>query len=542
MKKHTILVVDTKQDVARDLSRVLNEEGFCTLTATSANEALEKLQGNFVDLIISNYAMREFSANELLKKVEKPYSPRIRIILTDQKEVHEKQSAGNENEIYWFVTNPWEKEDLFLTVKNALKYADLLSKDNALLETIGVLAARDLSLEDKLQKILKISLRQINAERGSIMLRDKQGDLVVKAASKQRLLGEKRCIEDENSVSVWVLRNGKSLFVEKCKEDSRFKPSEEALYKTDNFLCVPIKNERNAVIGIFNVTDKIGGGVITREDESILSEFISRIVILIENAQLKEELEEERRRLKVKNEELIALEEMRENLVNMIVHDLKAPLGEIMANLDLLSYAQLESQDKECLDSATQGSENLLRMILNLLDVRRMEEGRLKLHCEEFDVGSIIEEVVKKYKTTIKQKEIEVKTVIDEEVSAWTADRSLIERVLINLLSNAIRYSHRGGEVEIVSEYHQGEQLKIEVKDNGEGIPKKFQREIFEKFSQLDSGHSMRKNSTGLGLTFCKLAVETHQGKIWVESEEGRGSRFIFLLPLKKASDLTWEE
>jgi len=539
VKKHTILIVDTQQDVVNNLSRVLKEEGYYTLTASGGKEALEKLRGNTVDLIISNGAMRELSTKELLEKTGRLY-PHIRIILAGQEEAHREHLADDENEIYWFATNPWEKEPLLFTVRNALKYADLLLKNEALLETVSVLAAKDISLDDKLQKILKISLEQINAERGSIMLRDKQDDLLVKAATNKQLIGVKRYLKDEESVSVWVLKNGKPLFFFFFKDDTRFKPSEEALYKTDNFLCVPIRNERNATIGVFNVTDKKEGGLFAGEDEKILSAFISRIVVLIENAQLKEELEEEKSRLKRRNKELLASEQMREDLVNMIVHDLKGPLGEIMANLDLLGYGDIEDQDREYLDTAVQGSENLLRMILNLLDVRRLEDGKLRLHCEEFNVSDVIGDAVEKHKTLIKQKEIETKMVIDENVSTWIADRSLIERVLSNLLTNAIGYSYRGGEIVIASWLdEEGKQLRVEVKDSGKGIARKFHRKIFEKFSQVDDGRTERRHGTGLGLTFCKLAVEAHRGEIWVESEKGEGSRFVFLLPLDKANNLT---
>ena len=540
MKKHTILVVDTLQDRTGGLPKILRDEGYSGLTAGSAKEVLEKLKDNHVDLIILDCAMKGISVNNLLERAEKLYSPPICIILTDEQEAEKRLSAANGNEYCWFLSKPWERENLVLTVRNALKYGDLLLKNETLLETVGVLAAKDFSLEEKLQRILQLSLKQINAERGSIMLRDKQGDLVIKAASRKRLIGVKQFIEDENSVSAWVVKNGKPILVEHSKEDQRFNPSEEALYKTDNFLCVPIKNEKGFVIGVFNVTDKRDGRSITEEDEIILSGFISRIVMLIENAQLKEDLEEERSRLKIKNKELLALEQMREDLINMIIHDLKGPLGEITANLDLLSYVQLENQDKECLDTAIQGSENLLGMILNMLDVRKMEEGKLKLHYEEFDVCELIEGIIGKIKTMIKQKGMEVKTVIDENVFTWVADRSLIERVLVNLLNNAIRYSHQGGKVEIRSRYnHKSKQLQMEVRDNGKGIPREFQQKIFEKFGQVDADFSDRKNSTGLGLTFCRMAVEAHQGKIWVESGEEKGSRFIFLLPLLQKSALT---
>jgi two-component system sensor histidine kinase KdpD len=484
--------------------------------------------------------MKEISLKELIKKAGKSYSPLNGIIVSDGKEAGDKIVAERENELYWFMPKPWERETLVSNVRNALQYSDLLSRNEAFLETISVLAARDFSLEEKLQKILQLSLELINAEKGSIMLRDNQGDLIVKAASNKKLIGLKRFMEDKKSVSVWVVKNGKSLFVGNINRDSRFNPNEESLYKTDNFLCIPIKSEKGFIIGVFNATDRRDKKSFINEDESILSGFISRISMLIENAQLKEELEEERKRLKRKNEELLDLEEMREDLINMIIHDLKGPLGEVMANMDLLSYAQLEEQDKEYLDTAIQGSENLLRMVLNMLDVRRMEEGKLKLHCEVFSVDEFIREVVERQKTLIKQKDVKVEIVIDKGVSTWIADRPLMERVVSNLLTNAVAYSYNGGRVEILSRYlHETKQLRIEVKDHGKGIPGEFHQKVFEKFSQVDGGNTKRRHSTGLGLTFCKMAVEAHQGKIWVESEEGKGSEFIFLLPLQQINELT---
>ncbi len=540
MKRHTILVVDNRQDVIRDLSGILSEEDYSIMTAGSVEEALEKLKRNSIDLIISDHSMKGISLKELMKNAGKSYPPLHGIIVSDGKEAADTISAERENELCWFLPKPWERETLVSNVRNALQYSDLLARNEAFIETISVLAARDFSLEEKLQKILQLSLALINAEKGSIMLRDNQGDLIVKAANNKKLIGLKRFMEDKKSVSVWVVKNGKSLFVGNINKDSRFNPNEESLYKTSNFLCIPIKSEKGFIIGVFNATDRRDAKAFIKKDESILSGFISRIAMLIENAQLKEELEEERKRLKRKNAELVSLEEMREDLINMIIHDLKGPLGEVMANMDLLSYAHLEEEDREYLDTAIQGSESLLRMVLNMLDVRRMEEGKLKIHCEVFSVDEFIREVVERQKNLIKQKDIKVETVIDKEVSTWTADRSLMERVLSNLLTNAVAYSYNGGRVEILSRYlHETKQLRIEVKDHGKGIPGEFHQKVFEKFSQVDGGNTKMRHSTGLGLTFCKMAIEAHQGKIWVESEEGKGGEFIFLLPLQQIDDLT---
>jgi len=539
VKEHTILVIDTQLDVTRDLSGVLCEAGYCTVTASSAEETLQKLKLNSIDLIIFDHTMKEILDEDAISNTGKSYRSLPRIIITDRKEDAAGQSAEGEDGLYMFLPKNWESETLLFTVSNVLRFSNLTTRNRALLEAMRILAAKYLSLEEKLKKVLQLSLEQINAERGSLMLRDAQGDLVVKAASNQRLVGIKQCTKDEKAVSAWVVKNGKPLFVGNINKDSRFTPATKSSYKTDNFLCIPIKSEEGFVIGVFNATDRRDQRIFGEEDESILSGFISNVVMLIEYAQLKEELEEERKQLKKKNEELLALELMRDDLINMIVHDLKGSLGEVMANLDLLSYVKLESEDRECLDAAVQGSENLLRMILNMLDVRRMEEGKLSLHGERFNTSELIEGAIGKLKTLIKQKGVEVKTEIDSRVTTWTADRSLIERVLSNLLINALEYSPRGGKIEIASRYcHGARQLTVEVKDYGKGVPEGLKKKIFDKFWRADADSSVRRNSTGLGLTFCRLAIEAHQGKIWVESEGGNGSRFIFSLPLSQIDGL----
>ena len=156
MKKHTILVVGHKQDGIGDLSKILSDEGYSSLTASSAKEVLEKLKENHIDLIISDCAMKGISVNKLSEKADKQYFPPVCILLTDEQEAEKRLKAANGNENCWFLSKPWERENLVLTVSNALRYGELLSKNETLLETVGVLAAKDFSLEEKLQRILQL--------------------------------------------------------------------------------------------------------------------------------------------------------------------------------------------------------------------------------------------------------------------------------------------------------------------------------------------------------------------------------------------------
>ncbi len=243
-----------------------------------------------------------------------------------------------------------------------------------------------------------------------------------------------------------------------------------------------------------------------------------------------QELSEERDRLAQVNMELQRLDQLRHDLTNMVVHDMKGPLAELMGNLDLLYYDLEKMQRDETLDLATMGARDLLRMIMNLLDIDRLEEDRLKARKQAIDFVPLAQRVVDKFTTMIRLKGLDI-TIDDSTASGLFADQDLMERVIQNLLTNALQYTDKGG-IAISAHSSDDATIIVSVADTGKGIPKKAHDLIFRKFMQAsDSGGP--RTSTGLGLTFCKLATEAHGGKIWFESTEGKGSTFYVSLPMQ---------
>jgi len=177
-------------------------------------------------------------------------------------------------------------------------------------------------------------------------------------------------------------------------------------------------------------------------------------------------------------------------------------------------------------------------MVFNLLDISQLEEDRLKLVHEKIDPQDLIKESLDRLFGHFKLKEL---TFVEKVPSAPTAaffwgDRGILLRVLQNLLTNAINYSPPGETIEIGFEYLQSSEVKFFVKDKGPGVPPEFHQNIFDKYFQLDQKSDGRVHTTGLGLTFCKMAVNAHGGKIGVESESRKGSCFFFILPIKSAA------
>jgi signal transduction histidine kinase len=217
----------------------------------------------------------------------------------------------------------------------------------------------------------------------------------------------------------------------------------------------------------------------------------------------------------------------------MIVHDLKSPLSGIMGSLDFLGSGMLGEMSGEQLviiNTAKKSSENLLAMIQNLLDVAKMEEGKMDLHRETVDLCAMLAER-RTQMDALAATERKTITVESELLTAPAlADKNLIERVLNNLISNALHHTSGGGHIRLLLNALPG-RYEVAVSDNGVGVPKEYLDKIFEKFVQVKRSEARLRTGAGLGLTFCRMAIEAHGGNIRVESELNKGSSFIFSLP-----------
>ncbi|MBU2568376.1 MAG: sensor histidine kinase [Elusimicrobia bacterium] len=226
------------------------------------------------------------------------------------------------------------------------------------------------------------------------------------------------------------------------------------------------------------------------------------------------------------------LEELRQDLISMIVHDMKSPLSGIIGSLDYLLSGRLEaSSQNEILTITKRSADNLYGLVQNLLDVSKMEDGKLVPDKTGVGINDLLKDVTEQFKLMADAESKGFETKIADGVSSVSMDYALIKRVLNNILFNSLHHTSAGGKIWLNVGHDDGNVL-FEVGDDGVGIPEEYRTKIFEKFVQVERRRARLRTGTGLGLTFCKMAVELHGGKIWVESEEDRGSRFFFTLPL----------
>lgn len=260
------------------------------------------------------------------------------------------------------------------------------------------------------------------------------------------------------------------------------------------------------------------------------AELHARVGAFLRTKELRDELARNYSKLK-------EMEELRQSLTHMIVHDLKSPLASIDGNVGaVLGEMKEKSPPKEIhqklLSNAKSSTKRLLNLIQDILDVSRLEEDRLPIHKTPCDAKEIALGVMKLMEPVAQKEEVALKTDLDPDLPTVSIDRDLMERVLMNLVSNSVKFTSSGGSVTLsVREIKEIKALEFAVTDTGIGIPKESLEKIFDKFYQVESQTISRKGQ-GLGLAFCRLAVEGHGGKIWAESEEGKGSRFVVRVPI----------
>jgi len=229
------------------------------------------------------------------------------------------------------------------------------------------------------------------------------------------------------------------------------------------------------------------------------------------------------------------LEKVRDDLMKMIVHDLKSPLTSIIGAMEMLidgDFGTLTTEQRGALGDAETRAEDLLALIEDLLEVARLEETRLALHLAPTAPGALLAEVRHEWEIRVQQEGATVTVEVADDAPVIEADQALVKRVFGNLLQNALTHSARAVTLSLGAR-REGEGTLFTVADDGVGIPPEYHDIIFRKFEQVKTPHIPRVRSSGLGLAFCKLVVEAHGGRIWVKSGgEMIGSAFHFWLPI----------
>ena len=325
--------------------------------------------------------------------------------------------------------------------------------------------------------------------------------------------------------------------------DIAFKEKVNRAFKVDSFIISPVlPKEGNK--GFFFVGTQNADTVINEGDEELVTILTHQLGQALENARLFEKTWRTQQDLEKKVEERTrdltrALNEVRiisnrkTDFVSSVSHELRTPLTSIKGYASILlagKLGDLRPEIRERLDKINRHSDELVHLVNDLLDIARIESGRIIMKKEPLDLKGIIEKVADLLSVQLKEREIEFSYNISDDANTISADRSQIERVFINLISNAIKFTPQKGKISVYARKAERD-VQVDIADTGCGIPENAQEKIFEEFYRVDNPINQEAKGTGLGLTLVKHIIEAHNGKIWVKSKLNAGSTFSFTIP-----------
>ena len=370
--------------------------------------------------------------------------------------------------------------------------------------------------------ILDRTSKMLGTELGSVMLVDneKRDLFIKKAKGLDEKIAKATRVKIGDGISGWVAREGEPLLVKDLSQNRRFKKYKKKgarRYTTDSLLSVPLKIG-GKTIGVVNVNNKRTKKVFTRKDLSLLSFIAEHVALAIQNALIYEA---------TKN-----LADLKLDFVSDISHELKNPLAIIRESISLISDSFAGVKDrrkKDILKIAIRNIDRLNRILGSLLELAKLEAGKAPAQRTYLDIRKIVDESVDFIIPSAKKKGIDIKKSFLLKYSKIWADGDKITQVMNNLLSNALKFTPKKGNIKVAVK-EKGKDVLISVQDTGIGIKKSDLPKLFSRFERIRSKGG-ETEGTGLGLAICKEIVDLHRGKIWATSRLNKGSEFTLSMP-----------
>lgn len=503
MESRKILIVDDEADIGLILKLQLEDAGYQTTQARDGVEALEAVAREQFCLIMLDIKMPRMDGLQVLSRVNVEETPVVMMTAHGSEDIAVDAMKKGATD---YISKPFEVEDMLQKVERAIAIFRT-KKENARLR--AQLDAERLKMEAVLQGMADLLLAV-----------DSEGRIVTYSRHAAEVLCEGGC----------DLR-GKTLEdVLQAEVPGGELPSRVVLRTGQP--CLDVEYTIHA--GGKEIPVLSSAAPLRNADGGL----DGSVEIIRDISKLKE------------------LEQEKEDFVSMLSHDLKSPITAVVGSIDLVREAKLgpvNEEQCEYLDAAIESCEEMVEMIDTLLGIHKFEAGKMRLYFKEENPATLITRAVGKFQTLAERGSIRLQTTIPEGIPYVSVDRSAFNRILGNLLSNAVKFTPEEGEIEVSLELvpdvaavtprvpeqsyapadlpREGSYVSIKVRDTGVGIPEESLGTIFDRFVQARNRREGKSRGTGLGLAFCKKAVDAHQGIIWAESTPGQGSLFTVLLP-----------
>ncbi|MBT4540723.1 GAF domain-containing protein [Candidatus Woesearchaeota archaeon] len=430
-----------------------------------------------------------------------------------------------------------------MSIRNSEFYTSIKKERHVLsnLLEISQTINAQLDLDNLLNIIMDRTMEFTNSDSGFLLL--VKGDYLDMKLIKGYPIekAENVRIKIDEGLSGWVAKQGKPLIVPDVRKDKRYIEVNRA---TVSEAVIPLM-KAGKVIGVLNLDSvKFNNFEKFKQPLEILT---NHIAIAIENSKLyneislfnetlKNEVFMATKELVEKNRELERMDRLKSEFVSNVSHELRTPLTSIKGYTKLLlggKLGMLPENQMQCLNIIIEESDRLSRLINDVLDLAKLEKGKVKFKKEKMDIIIVAGDVIKTLATLADDKDIKIHLDVKKDIPKISASQDLIKQIFFNLIGNAIKFTPKDGNIYVIIELMDNF-IKTTVKDTGIGVPKEVIPRLFDKFYQVDASMTRQYGGTGLGLPISKHIVDAHKGKIYVESEINKGSSFIFELPIKK--------
>jgi K+-sensing histidine kinase KdpD len=399
-----------------------------------------------------------------------------------------------------------------MTKSDPTKQTSRLERLEALL-VLGRVLNSTLDLPTLLDLIVNSARETTDSEASSILLLDsKSGELYFEAASGSGEAIKRVVVPLDSSIAGWVCRSGEPLIIADTSRDTRvYKQADaQSAFTTRSILAVPLK-VKDKTIGCLEAVNKCGSESFSQEDIEILNTLAAQAAVAIQNAQLFAQSDQ----------------------IADMVHELRTPLTGIVAYSELLLRPNLKPEMvAQFAETINKESTRLAQFINDFLDLARLQSGRTRIARQPVEMDRLVREVVQLIRPQASQRGLTLIGQVPDNLPLVKGDQERLKQVMINLVSNAIKYNREGGRVEIiVGADNNG--MRVQIKDTGKGIPPDALPHLFEKFYRVPDSEGWAQG-TGLGLSIVKQLIEAHGGQIEAESQVDVGTTMTFTLPVTK--------
>ena len=400
-----------------------------------------------------------------------------------------------------------------------------------ILATLGELMGSSMPFREVITMAMRFTSAMMGADGSSLLLLDrKDGNL-----SFYIVLGEKAeqlrniTLAQGEGIAGYVAATGVPMVVSDVTREHHFsqRVDQATGFKTRSIACVPLR-VRDELKGVIEVVSKRVGSF-SDKDLDMLTAIAGPVAIMIDHARLINEV-------KSLHDKLEKAGRIKAEFLATMTHELRTPINIIIGNLDILLggfLGELNNRQKESLKTAMRNSGEALNLVTSLLDLSRIEAGQVVVRVEEFSLEDVWKELEMLFHTGLSGKEVELCWQVKTPLPGLKTDKIKIKEILSNIVLNAVKFTDRGTIEVSVSSVEGGEQIEIEVKDTGVGIPEDFLPFIFEPFRQAEGSFTRSHGGVGLGLSIAKRLLNLLHGRVAVESEVGKGSTFRITIPIK---------